>query len=301
MAVNKVDVNGVTVLDLTQDSVTPETLKKGETTHDASGALIVGTMETVMIPKTTALLKGDGAGGVAAATTDATPTQGSTNPVQSGGVYTALSNKLNKTGNGSNVTAAFTAASSRANIATGEKLSVLFGKIAKWFSDLGSLAFKSTVAKSDLASAVQSSLDVADTALQSLPSHNHDASAIDSGILPVIHGGTGVNSLASLATALGAPKIQTGSYAGTGTAGSGYKRSLTFNFEPKFLIIVNQDTDAGNISNVWLWAGQPSKESWGSFSWTISGKTMTWWYGNNSYPDRALNESGRNYYWVAIG
>ena len=49
MAVNKVDVNGVTVLDLTQDSVTPETLKKGETTHDASGALIVGTMETVMI------------------------------------------------------------------------------------------------------------------------------------------------------------------------------------------------------------------------------------------------------------
>ena len=46
MAVNKVDVNGVTVLDLTQDSVTPETLKKGETTHDASGALIVGTMET---------------------------------------------------------------------------------------------------------------------------------------------------------------------------------------------------------------------------------------------------------------
>ena len=67
MAVNKVDVNGVTVLDLTQDSVTPETLKKGETTHDASGALIVGTMETVMIPKTTALLKGDGAGGVSAA------------------------------------------------------------------------------------------------------------------------------------------------------------------------------------------------------------------------------------------
>ena len=66
MAVNKVDVNGATVLDLTQDSVTPETLKKGETAHDASGALIVGTMETVMIPKTTALLKGDGAIGVSA-------------------------------------------------------------------------------------------------------------------------------------------------------------------------------------------------------------------------------------------
>ena len=91
-------------------------------------------------------------------TTDATPTQGSTNPVQSGGVYTALADKLDKTGDGSSVTAAFTAASSRANIATGEKLSVLFGKIAKWFSDLGSLAFKSSVAKTDLAQTVQDAL-----------------------------------------------------------------------------------------------------------------------------------------------
>ena len=100
-------------------------------------------------------------------TTDATPTQGSANPVQSGGVYSALANKLDKTGDGSNVTVAFTAATARANIATGEKLSVLFGKIAKWFSDLGSLAFKSTVAKSDLASDVQTSLGKADSALQS--------------------------------------------------------------------------------------------------------------------------------------
>lgn len=91
-------------------------------------------------------------------TTDATPTQGSTNPVQSGGVYTALANKLDKTGDGSNVTAAFTAATARANIATGEKLSVLFGKIAKWFSDLGSLAFKSSVAKTDLEQTVQDAL-----------------------------------------------------------------------------------------------------------------------------------------------
>lgn len=101
-------------------------------------------------------------------TTDATPTQGSTNPVQSGGVYSSINNKLDKTGNGSNVTAAFTAASTRANIATGEKLSVLFGKVAKWFSDLGSLAFKSTVAKSDLAQDVQTSLGKADSALQSV-------------------------------------------------------------------------------------------------------------------------------------
>ena len=80
-----------------------------------------------------------------------------------------ISGKLDKTGDGSNVTAAFSAASTRANIATGEKLSVLFGKLAKWLADLGSLAFKSTVAKSDLASDVQTSLGKADSALQKAP------------------------------------------------------------------------------------------------------------------------------------
>ena len=84
-----------------------------------------------------------------------------------GGGDSALTNKLDKDGDGSNVTAAFTADSTRNNIATGEKLSVLFGKIAKWFADLGSLAFKSTVAKSDLTSDVQTSLSKADSALQS--------------------------------------------------------------------------------------------------------------------------------------
>lgn len=116
-------------------------------------------------------------------TTDATPTQGSANPVQSGGVYSALTNKLDKTGDGSNVTAAFTAASTRANIATGEKLSVLFGKIAKWFADLGSLAFKSTVAKSDLARDVQTSLGKADSAV------NISVTAADNGkFLRVVNG-----------------------------------------------------------------------------------------------------------------
>ena len=88
-----------------------------------------------------------------------------------GSIYaaTAGTDYVDPNGDGSNVTAAFTAASTRANIATGEKLSVLFGKIAKWFADLGSLAFKSTVAKSDLASDVQTSLGKADSALQSAP------------------------------------------------------------------------------------------------------------------------------------
>lgn len=45
MAANKVAINGKTILDLTQDTVTPATLAKGSTAHDKSGAPIVGTME----------------------------------------------------------------------------------------------------------------------------------------------------------------------------------------------------------------------------------------------------------------
>ncbi len=80
-----------------------------------------------------------------------------------------ISGKLDKTGDGSNVTAAFTATSTRANIATGEKLSILLGKIAKWLGDLKALAFKDKVAKTDLTSDVQTSLEKADSALQSAP------------------------------------------------------------------------------------------------------------------------------------
>ena len=52
---------------------TGQVLKKTETGTEWGDA-----PQTVTIPETTALLKGDGTGGVAAVTTDATPTQGST-------------------------------------------------------------------------------------------------------------------------------------------------------------------------------------------------------------------------------
>lgn len=50
-------------------------------------------------------------------------------------------NKLDKTGDGSDVTVAFTTASARENLKSGEKHSILFGKIAKWFADLKTVAF----------------------------------------------------------------------------------------------------------------------------------------------------------------
>lgn len=64
----------------------------------------------------------------------------------------ALDLKLDKTGDGKDVTATFTEASTRANIGTGEKLSVIFGKIKKWFTDLGTAAFKNVPASGNASS-----------------------------------------------------------------------------------------------------------------------------------------------------
>ena len=52
-----------------------------------------------------------------------------------------ISNKLNEDGNASNTTIAFKEATTRTNLTTGEKISISFGKIAKWFSDLKTVAF----------------------------------------------------------------------------------------------------------------------------------------------------------------
>lgn len=52
-----------------------------------------------------------------------------------------ITNKLDKTGDASNTTNTFSVATTRANLTTGEKLSTSLGKLAKWFSDLKTVAF----------------------------------------------------------------------------------------------------------------------------------------------------------------
>lgn len=90
---------------------------------------------------------------------------GDLSPYTTGGASLGTSSALwqavrakNLYGNVSDATSSFSAASDRSNIASGEKLSILFGKIAKWFADLKSLAFKDKVSKSDLDSSVQTML-----------------------------------------------------------------------------------------------------------------------------------------------
>ena len=56
-------------------------------------------------------------------------------------IDTELNKRPEKTGNASDMVTTFSQASSRANLTPGEKLSVSFGKIMKFFADLKSVAF----------------------------------------------------------------------------------------------------------------------------------------------------------------
>lgn len=60
MAVNKVALNGEVKVDLTADTVTPETLLKGMTAHNAAGELITGVYEPMNIKQYTGTLLASG-------------------------------------------------------------------------------------------------------------------------------------------------------------------------------------------------------------------------------------------------
>ena len=110
--------------------------------------------------------------------------------------------------------------------------------------------------------------------------------------------------------AVGAPKIATGSYVGTGTYGQNNPNSLTFEFEPKFVVIYRQTNGANDYS-----VGSPafmissangstqntqsnSYEWWGYLSVTWNGNTVSYYSSNNL---DQKNISGNTYFYIAIG
>lgn len=60
MGRSKIVYAGDTLLDLTEDTVTPETLLKGKTAHNAAGELITGVYEPVNIKQYTGTLLASG-------------------------------------------------------------------------------------------------------------------------------------------------------------------------------------------------------------------------------------------------
>ena len=167
-------------------------------------------------------------------------------------------------------------------------------------------------------------------------SHNHDASAITSGTLPVARGGTGATSISALATSLGAARIAYGSYRGTGQdyTNDKYKRSLTFNFTPQMLIIWDKQSHGysgagrnfniidGRVSSDYFassaWSSQfgiftpiTNKDSSSSttYQWSVAHNTLyitfgtnsiTWYVNGNSESDM-YNEYSKTYGYIVFG
>ena len=67
MAVNKVEINGEVKLDLTHDTVTPQTLLKGATAHNAAGDKIDGAVAVAPASNTTPRAPGTASAGTSAA------------------------------------------------------------------------------------------------------------------------------------------------------------------------------------------------------------------------------------------
>lgn len=100
-----------------------------------------------------------------------------------------------------------------------------------------------------------------------------------------------------------------GSYSGTGTYGSNNKNQLTFNFEPRLVVITDSDSYYQLEGYIPWIKGQTTGPSFigsNSSGFFVQGSTLIW--GNNSlqwYSEvdayRQLNYTGHTYKWLAIG
>lgn len=106
MAVNKVEFGKEALIDLTRDTVTQQSLLKGYSAHNKSGELIEGV---AVVPTKVSELEND--------------------------------ENYIKIGEINDLTPDFDKAETRDNIQSGEKISILFGKVKKWFFDLNLVAF----------------------------------------------------------------------------------------------------------------------------------------------------------------
>ena len=101
-------------------------------------------------------------------------------------------------------------------------------------------------------------------------------------------------------------RIATGSYIGTGTYGSSHPNSLTFEFEPKALCIVEdgQNTEGGILWINPLKRGRamPANTNNSYYCYlTWSGKTVSWYDIADRNSKYQHNVSGTTYHYIAIG
>ena len=135
-------------------------------------------------------------------------------------------------------------------------------------------------------------------------SHNHSASEITSGTLPVARGGTGQTSIDGIKSALGITggKVESGSYVGSGGSGYNHQVTLTFSFSPKIIIIYG--CDSLNISSFMIVSKGSSvgqvhigEDAYNPYcSW--NNNTLSFYYTTALWQ---MNSSNTTYTYFAIG
>lgn len=105
----------------------------------------------------------------------------------------------------------------------------------------------------------------------------------------------------SAASGGGGAKIATGSYVGTGTYGSSNPCSLTFDFEPKILVI--SEVSRANEAIMQYGCGLSLYKFTSGYGYSITlswtGMTVSWYQKDAAYAQ--LNTSRSTYRWTAIG
>ena len=148
-------------------------------------------------------------------------------------------------------------------------------------------------------------------------------------VTPIEKGGTGANNVSDALKNLGAAsddlsnvtneslktkniaQFKTGSYVGDGTAGVDNPNTLMFDFEPIFVMVYDeQGINAGGTGSSTLWGvhytkGQTRQHTFGTDSsdyiyYTVNGNSFSWYHANNE-SGKQCNESGKTYYYIAIG
>lgn len=144
--------------------------------------------------------------------------------------------------------------------------------------------------------------------------------------LKVSEGGTGATNATEALKNLGAVRVATGSYTGTGTNGVDNPNSLTFDFAPKIVIVFKSsyNTFAGELNYLNGYYSDAKQEFFyggsrfsvfkdtaaiASTTYAFNGNTLTW-YNSFTHATEAnwskgyamqMNSTGVEYHYIAIG
>ena len=179
-----------------------------------------------------------------------------------------------------------------------EKAKVILGKFATPMSNCGFEYGKIYFFPSD-SQISRESLPIYDTTTTNIDKYQEVTG------YPAIPAGTTIEYLGVLGDKT---SIETGSYVGTGTYGSGNPNTLTFRFEPKFVHIqagnIGKEDNSGFkfaffvLGTKGFSIGPGSANELYNLNAKFDGNTLSWYLGNAA---QQLNTKSANYFFIALG